>query len=269
MEKYINSKKGKEKQVIIAIMSFIFIAIIFAATASKAGKNMETSGDGELPTSDKVEASKYFPLAVGNEWTYEGTVAYTLANSNKVIEKKVKLTMSVKDVVKNGDIYLYIMSGHPSNAAAVGGEHKEDLITVSPEKYGYLLVANKIYRIDKYDLDKAIQCLKGDGYLSDITLGLTYEFPLFKGLRIGDISYITRPDLRYFWYVNEKYNLSIPEAGTMRTVSEYQIVYRTGPDHQEIVFRPYLGIQSYKYSHHGTIAEVNVTLTDYKINTNK
>jgi len=213
-------------------------------------------------------------LAPGNQWVYEGTVANAVVDSSEIIEKEVMLTMSVQDIVQNGDIILYIMNGHPSDAAwALETEHiDEKIVRIPPTKYGYLVVSNKIFYIENSKLSQIIQSLRGNGYLGNNIVSqndLEFEFPLFKGQRFGEVSQIVRQDLRYFWYVNDRIDFHEPKTGLVRVVPEYQLIYNTLPGFVEINFRPYLGILSYKYSHHGTKSEVNISLSDYKIHLDK
>ena len=267
-------EKRKNKEIIVTITCAIFIAITSIIAAFVAREKVTVYEYKEMPTFDFINTSDYFPLAPGNQWVYEGTVANAVVGSSDIIEKEVMLTMSVQDIVQNGDIILYIMSGHPGDAIwALETEHiDEKIVEIPPTEYGYLVVSNKIFYIEKSKLGQIIQGLRGDGYLGNDIVSqdnLAFEFPLFKGQRFGEVSQIIRQDLRYFWYVNDRINFHEPKTGLVKVVPEYQLIYNTLPDFVEINFIPYLGILSYKYSHHGTKCEVNISLSDYKIHLDK
>jgi len=207
-----------------------------------------------------VITSDYFPLAVGNRWVYKGIVMDTI-DRGRLIKKKIYLTMSVDDVIKNKDMALYILTGDFKDSVLGLREDDEDIINTPSNKYGYLLVSNKIFYIQQDKLEKAIDCIKNIGYLKDDMVrqkDLIFEFPLFKGQKFGETSQIAREDMRYFWHVDK--------VGYYKKDSpEYQLIYNTLPDSTEIKFQPYLGILSYRYHHHGTKIEANLSLIDYKI----
>jgi hypothetical protein len=50
-------------------------------------------------------------------------------------------------------------------------------------------------------------------------------------------------------------------------VNQYQLVYRTLPDHQIIEFAPNIGITRYTYVHHGTVSETDLKLIEFHLGT--
>ena len=265
---YFKMKKDR-KETTVTIVCAIFVAITSILAAFVAREKITAYEYKEIPGYDFITTTDYFPLAVGNYWTYEGIATTTLVGG-KLIEKKVQLTIKVVDAIKEGDVVLFILSGHPSDVAwALKEKNLKDKVTqISPSKYGYLVIANKVYFVEQDKISKVIASIKDSGHLDSELItqsDLEFEFPLFKGQRYGEISQIPRKDLAYFWYVDDYVSHHQIETTSFRSLPEYELVYNTGPDFASLTFSPFLGIISYKYSHHGTKVEVNISLTSYKI----
>jgi len=261
--------KKDRKEITVTIVCAFFVAITSILAALIAREKITTYEYKEIPGYDFITTTDYFPLAVGNYWAYEGFATTTVVGG-KLIEKKVQLRVKVIDVIREGDIALFVLSGHPSDAAWALKEKnlKDTIIQIPPSKYGYLVIANKIYFVEQDKISKIVEAIKDSGHLgSDLITqsDLEFEFPLFKGQRYGEISQVARKDLSYFWYVDDYVSRHQIENASFRYLPEYELVYNTTPDFISLTFSPFLGIISYKYSHHGTKAEVNISLASYKI----
>jgi len=256
--------------IIVTIICALIVAITSIVASRIAREKVTVYEYKEVPAFDNINTTSYFPLSAGNSWNYEGTVTIFENETLKISEKKISITMSVQDEIKNGNLILFIIKGNPSDASQVlfMPHINNDNIKVPSSFYGYLVVSNKIFFIDENRLDDVVKRMKEKNYNAYDILkqdDIEFEFPLFKGLRYGEVSQITRSDLRYFWYVNDKITFHESRGDNVSAVSEYQLVYNTSPDYDEIVFRPYLGIISYKYIHHGTKNEISLSLTHYNI----
>lgn len=264
------AKINSRKEIIVTVICSLFVAITSILAALIAREKITTYEYREIPNADLVVTTDYFPLAVGNYWTYEGVATMCVVNSDKVIEKKVMITMSVENEVKNGNVALYILKGYPSDVAwALEPKHFDmAVIKIPPSKYGLLVVTNKIFSIEEDKLEQVIKAIKEDGYLPEglISQGdLEFEFPLFKGLKFGEVNQITRNDLKYFWYVEDKSSFHEADKDKIKDLPEYKLVQNSLPEYVELIFSPYLGIISYKYSHHGSRCKVSVSLKNYEI----
>ena len=45
---------------------------------------------------------------------------------------------------------------------------------------------------------------------------------------------------------------------------EYQLIFRTNPDHEIMTLVPGVGITAWEYAHHGTTAEANLRLIEFR-----
>jgi len=268
----------KNKEIITTIVCAIIVSTTSILSAFIAREKITNYEVREIPTGYNLgKVTKYFPLAIGNYWIYTGR--QITRNDEQTKEKNVNIKMEVVDCYKNNNnagVALYIMRGHPLDAADFESASKVGKVIQS--KYGFLLIANKIYKIRESRLNEAIERVQSGrtfyvdtsdwepGTESPVILEeCEFEFPLFKGLRYGDNVQLARNDYRYFWYVDDYMNYRYSENGHLREYPQFEIAYLTNPDSLKLTFAPYLGITSYEYSHHGSRMEVNLTLSDYKI----
>ncbi len=208
------------------------------------------------------DAAALFPLAAGNTWTYEGKMTVAVIGAYKLVDLPITGTMTVTDAKRWGDVRLFFMEGHPDDAAwALDDATAEAGVTIKPTRYGFLCVANKIFRIYGDRLEDATITLGDTGYLDTAFLaeeGPAWEFPLFVGARFGPTAQLPRADLSYFWYCADA------APGPDRKVV-YHLVHNTNPDVTDVWFVPGVGITRYRYNHRGTPLVVELTLTSREL----
>jgi hypothetical protein len=72
-----------------------------------------------------------------------------------------------------------------------------------------------------------------------------------------------RTDLFYCWHFEEKQSKAIHIKGVRsQTADEWQLWYRSNPEHEIWALVPEIGFTAYDYSHHGSISEVHVKLIE-------
>lgn len=203
------------------------------------------------------DAATAFPLAAGNAWTYEGTMTVNNVGCYEMVDLPLRLTVTVTDEKRWGDVRLFIMEGHPDDAAwALEGTTAETGVTVAPSRYGLLCVANKIFRVAGADLEDVIIAVGNGGVLEGAFIaggGPVLEFPLFVGARWGDMTHFTRADRGGFWYVAD----AAPFQGGRL---EYHVVFTSTTDATDLWLVPGVGITRYKYVLTGTPLAVNLEL---------
>jgi hypothetical protein len=260
---------NRKKEMVVTIVCAFCVAIMAIVSALIARRPVTTYQVKRVPTLEGVDVSDYFPLRVGNTWEYVGT-ARNDTDQKKIIEKKVRVVMRVVDVTRGGNAMLFMMKGHPSDAAwALEPENlPQNVVQVPASTYGYLLVANKVFRIPEEHVDEVKKSIEEDGCLAPELISqddLDFEFPLFRGQVFGNPSQIARGDKSYAWHVTDSTLYHASEKGLIREVPRYTLEYLTMPDYTECAFVPYVGIVSYSYSHHGTTAQVDLDLRDYRV----
>jgi len=208
-----------------------------------------------------AQVASYFPLATGAYWVYGGTIKWTRPNSSAsdVVEQTIQWKMEVTRTIKDSNITGYEMEGAPWDLAW----YEEDK---APSEYSIIQVGTS--RFYKADPNTAIRLLNTDDALVDLVRpgDLFLEIPLVPGERFCDDLSITRPDGMYCWIVGKIPKVDLRDVKGISTsgpLDEYTIFQSTLPDYSEFTFVPGVGITSYTYAHHGTVAECDLKLIEF------
>jgi len=192
-----------------------------------------------------------FSLKAGNYWTYRG----------KYNRKAVEEWIEVKQVRQRGNLTFALMKGFPTDV--MEGEDWEasvwGLLAVGNDHY-YKVSGTRIDSIGKWILNK-----------ESVHSGLVTDSDLFlealcdTGLTFGEAAQLTRDDGNYFWRIGEKsaYEPSaIKGLKLMGPFDRFTLKYKTLADETMMDVVPGIGIVRYRYSHHGTPAELDVKLVE-------
>jgi len=261
-----------KKEVIVTIVCAVCVAVTAVVSAVIARQSVTTYQYQVkcVPSFENVAATDYFPLQPGNRWVYEGT-ARNDTEQGTVVKRKVRVVMRVVDVTRSGSALLFTMEGHPSDAAWAlkATDASEDVVEVRPSTYGYLVVANKVFRIPQERLGDVRRAIEDGGFLKPGLISqndLEFEFPLFTGQVFGTPHQMARSDRSYAWHVTDITPYYPPGRQKGKVArGGLRLVYVTRPDRTEALFVPYVGLASFSYNHHGTIAQVDIHLHDYRV----
>lgn len=208
------------------------------------------------------ETQQGFPLSPGTEWVYRGWVRSD--DGASVIGKMtpVNWKMSVVRTVEREGVSASVVSGFPTDLDWSEGNATPALsiIVVTPDAKFYLNsewdTQSVLDQIDnpKYPLQELAQVR--DWFL---------QLPLAKGNKFCDEEGMRRPDDRYCWVTGAPYpaDLHAVKGVSPGTRTAYEIGFDTDPDDTEIEFVGGVGITSYQYHHHGTIAETELRLIEF------
>ncbi len=203
--------------------------------------------------------SRPFPLSPGAWWVYEGTVKWTEA-ADQVKERVLSWKMEVVRVTESGPLEIAVMKGHPRDLCLYApGVTRSDYLMVRDGDRYHLVEPPQTRPLEQLLADHA--ALSGLLTAENVIL----QFPLREGDSFGS-GENERTDGLYRWTVQSAEEVRLTDIkgiadGTRGT--QYKIVYRTLPDHQVVDFVPAIGMTSYLYKHHGTVAEVDVHLVEY------
>jgi hypothetical protein len=230
------------------------------------------------PLAGAVHAEDVWPLAPGNCWIYEGEVA-TEGQGGKIAKCQVRVAMKVRSTLSSGNGTLYMMDGHPADAAwfkpPTGAK---GIVDVPPSRYGLLVLDHRVYRLDKKRAEALLASMNTGTAKPGEVVGMDDEvldFPLLPGKRFGNPDGLMRDDGRYCWNVDEKVGENAPLGWEGQTqppavpplkstfATTARLRYRTLPDDEAVGFTPGVGITEYAYSHHGTVGEARLRLTGY------
>ncbi len=200
----------------------------------------------------------------GTCWIYRGEVAWQASGEGaKVRRSRLDWKMEIVDSVRHGRYKAALVLGHPKGLTW----HKEgrklgcDILIGVDDKRFYLIECAPSAPRDKLMLaesDLAEMIDEGK---------LILKLPLRQGDTFGGGPERGVKDGMYAWYVQAVRPATL---GRIRGISpagprtEYVLAYRTNPDHEIDTYVPGIGLTTYAYSHHGTVAVVNVKLVDFQ-----
>lgn len=205
------------------------------------------------------------PLAEGTRWTYEATVKWTSVageGPSGIRTGRFQWTASIVKCIEG-----------KNRRAAVIHAWPDELIGVDPAPpagYGVLLESgNRLYR---FRADNQLQAERLARELAAATASLPrsaevyLDLSLRVGKRWGDPGNdLKREDGFYCWRVETQNEQPLQVKGVVRPKSAvvFTVAYRTLPDHQIVTITPGIGILSFQYEHHGTVATSDVRLIEF------
>jgi hypothetical protein len=206
---------------------------------------------------------QFLPLTPGTWWLYRGTVTWSDQQTEKDVQANVTLKVTVEKVVQKPEFTIAVLSGFPRDLDWATGE-----VAAMP----WLLIETKRHEIflnslppdfDYAKLEKDAASL--EKFLSEDNL--LFRWPLKKGMKFGDAESVRRDDDHYCWVVatQETKKLDDIKGLPSRSADVFLLQYITNPDGTEMEISPGIGILSYQYHHHGTVADTSLTLVEFHL----
>jgi hypothetical protein len=213
------------------------------------------------PNRPAEKAQEPFPMSEGTYWVYRGVVRWT-HDINKVSKTSVEWKMQIRRLIHHGEYSAAVVNGFPTDLDWSDGKpNPEDSLLVTYKGEQFYLLDSQRLPDDLRRLEDAQDSLKG--LLDDDDLFL--RFPLENGKKFCDAEGMARPDGRYCWVVESSRStlLDAVIGAPPGKHAVYTVGYRTNPDDMEFDFVPGVGLVSYGYHHHGTVAETEVKLFEF------
>ena len=230
-------------------ISLAIAFVVLLTTAFAANPNPESGHD------------LFFPLTPGTWWLYRGTVTWTDQQTDKEAQADVSLKMTIEKVIQKPEVTIAILSGFPRDLDWAAGE-------VAPMPW--LLMETKRHDVFLNSLppDFDYAKLEKDASVLDKLLAednLLFRWPLKQGMKFGDAESLRRDDAHYCWVVASQETKKLGEIkGLASRPAEISVLrFITNPDDTEIELSPGIGILSYQYHHHGTVAQTSLTLAEF------
>jgi|SRR5579859_639905 len=215
-----------------------------------------------LPIRAQQPASteQFLPLTPGTWWLYRGTVTWADAQTAKEAQADVTLKMTVERVIHKSEFTIAVLSGFPRDLDWATGE-----VGAMP----WLLIETKSHEVffnslpPDFDYAKLEKDSALDNFLSDDNL--LFRWPLKQGMKFGDAESLRRDDGLYCWVVAERQAKKVDgiKGLSPRATEVFLLRYITNPDDTEMEISPGIGILSYHYHHHGTVAETSLALVEF------
>jgi hypothetical protein len=213
------------------------------------------------PSQKPVAPASFFPLQTGTYWVYKGTVHWYDNENDKPASGEVTWKMTVERVIRRKGVVAAIVTGFPGDLDWSAG-------TTEPKPW--LILENENHQIyyenlgPDYDLSK----LDGDDHVFDkfmVDENLFFQWPLHQGAKFCDDDAKKREDGMYCWTAGESQTKKLTSVKGSPAADEpvFHLQYRTLPDDTTVELVPGIGILSYEYHHHGTVADTELQLIEF------
>lgn len=218
-----------------------------------------------LISAKSAGTSQSFPLSSGTYWIYQGLVRWQEEGSTVGEVRDVTWKMSVVRTLHRNGLLVAVISGFPSDLDwSVGKAKPTPSILVETQDAD-------VYRISSADVPSIVDQIDNPQYGWRDLLRKDerfLQFPLKVAARFGcDEGAEIREDGKYCWVVGPPHQASLQNVKGVVSKQgiAYQLEYDTNPDDEEFEFVPGVGITSYGYHHHGTIADTELHLVEFHL----
>jgi len=207
------------------------------------------------------QSDLFFPLTPGTWWLYRGTVRGTDSETNKPAAAPASIKMQVERVIQKPEFTIAIISGFPADVGWSNGQ-------VDPKPSLLIETRNHEVFLDELPPDFDYAKLEKDARSLDKFLSpenLLFRWPLKKGMKFGDAESVQRPDDRYCWVVatQRREILKAIKGVPPKPLEVFLLQYVTNPEDTQMELSPGIGIISYQYHHHGSIADTSLALVEF------
>lgn len=214
-----------------------------------------------LHAKGSATTQEFFPLSAGTYWVFQGTVSWYDAEKDQPATEEVTWKMSVEKVIRRTGFVAAVVTGFPEDLNwSAGSVEPKPWMILEDDKH-------RVYSVDlgpEFDVTK----LNANERVFDKFLvedNVLFQWPLHKGDKFCDAESRKREDDMYCWVVAEANTKSLGAVKGLRGERQtvYQLEYRSNPDDTEMELVPGVGLLSYEYHHHGTVADTELHLVEF------
>jgi hypothetical protein len=198
------------------------------------------------------------PLAKGNTWIYEGSVSWTLKNSDSVQSKHMRWTTEVLDVSSSGENEAALLSGFVFDLAWYDPSEPNRFTVIVRRGSDVYVIRGE----DRADAERIFHLAQHPDFILE-KYRIFLSLPLAEGKEWGGDT--ARHDGMYCWAVvsDSIKPLQIRNVSFGAPQESLTLWHRTAPDHEIVEIVPELGIIRYVYEHHGTVSSADVHLVEF------
>ena len=203
-----------------------------------------------------------FPLTEGTYWLYRGFVRSSVNGSETGKITHVTWKTEVTRVAVHDGLTIAVVRGMPGDLDWSEGDATPKLSIVIRTRDA------KFYLIENDDVKSLLDELDNPQYSWQqvpIDDDWFLQLPLAEGKKFCDANGMKRDDGRYCWVAGPPHEAhlakvkGIPRGGHVA----YRVEYVTLPDDMEFDFVSGIGMVTYGYHHHGTIADTELHLIEF------
>ena len=199
----------------------------------------------------------------GASWLYRGIVRWYDMQSQKAVTTKVTSRSEVIRVIRRNGLEATVIKGFPADFNWSEGNAPANrwLFVRTEDNELHWFTDNHEIEERLKRLDNPRDFLKGMWTDDDLLM----QLPPKKGMKFCDEESKGRTDDLYCWVVASEREVSLNNVKGLEPGKRitFLLQYVTLPDDTELEFVPGVGFISYQYHHHGTLADTEMSLTEY------
>jgi len=206
-------------------------------------------------------SEKVFPMSKGTTWVYSAHVKWGKPGTEATASKDLRWIVTVADAAQNGDIAAALLKGGPWDLAWYEPN-------VKPQEHLIVRIGATYYLL--HDEAAATFADIKAGKTSDLTERLADDIWFQMPIEISDNFCAPEAEERApmgCWSVEKittTHSLRVPGLPPTPEATEYVLFFMTNPDTEMVTLVPGVGIFSWQYQHHGTVAEASLKLVEYR-----
>ncbi len=216
----------------------------------------------ELNSFPRRESADPFPMNEGTTWVYRGILRWYDMQAQKTVGMTVTSRSEVVRVIRRNNLVAAFIKGFPPDLDwSAGQAPRGDWLIVRTS-------SDELYLFGSEEVEQKLERLEnlGDSLKGMLTVDdLFMKLPPKKGMKFCDAEAKARTDDRYCWVIASERELTLKDVKGLepgkRTAFLLQFV--TNPDDTELEFVPGIGFISYRYHHHGTVADTEMSLVEF------
>ncbi|MGC2333777.1 MAG: hypothetical protein WA581_20175 [Candidatus Acidiferrales bacterium] len=203
-----------------------------------------------------------FPLTPGTYWVYQGTVRYWVKGLENGKIAHVTWKTSITRAVDRDGLTIGVVKGMPGDLDWSEGNARPSLSIVIRTQDA------KFYLIEDDEAKSLLSQLDNPHYSWQqvpIDDDWFLQLPLAEGKKFCDADGMKRDDGLDCWVTGPAHPTSLTGVKGIQPGQRvaHRIEYATLPDDMEFDFVPGIGMVSYEYHHHGTIADTELHLIEF------
>jgi len=217
----------------------------------------------ELNPFPQRETADSFPLNEGTTWVYRGIVRWYDMEAQKTVGATVTSRSEVVRVIRRNNLVAAVIKGFPPDLDwSEGPAPRGDWLIVRTS-------TNELYLFGAEEVEQKLKRLENsDDSLSGMLTvdDLFLKLPPRKGMKFCDTEAKARTDDHYCWVVasTREVNPSNVKGLKPGKRTAFLLQFVTNPDDTELEFVPGIGFISYRYHHHGTVADTEMSLVEFR-----
>ncbi|MGB7848133.1 MAG: hypothetical protein WBL63_21160 [Candidatus Acidiferrum sp.] len=204
---------------------------------------------------------EFFPLTAGTYWVYKGTVRWDDPEGDKPGSAEVTWKMTVEKVIRKKGLVAAIVTGFPADLdwSAGATEAKPWLILEDDKHKVYYENLSPDFDLSKID--------SGDQGLERFLVedNFFFQWPLHSGAKFCDAEAKDHKDNVNCWVVADAATkkLDSVKGAPGEEQAVYRLEYRSPSDETVMEVVSGVGLLSYQYHHHGSVADTEMQLVEF------